>query len=557
MTERDKNLKWWKEAKLGLFIHWGLYSILGQGEWVMYFKRIPVGEYEKLAAGFHPERFDADEWVRFAKENGMKYIVITAKHHDGFSMFRTKVSPYNIVDATPFGRDPLAELAEACRREGLKLGFYYSHVREWRHPKAASLEKKGRGDLYGNYGNFWDYPSENRKNLQAYIDEFDMPQIKELLTQYGDVLTIWFDTPSQIMPEQGMQLKSLVYETQNGCLVNSRLSEEIETDYMTMADDAIPASGLDIAWETPVTTHNGWGYVENAEYVAGEETIRKIAEIASKGGNLLINVGPDANGLIPDGARREFRKIGAWLKTNGDAVYGTTAAGFPYKPKWGYVTRKGNSLYLIINENWKGTIALTGLESRVERCILAGNEKNLVFVQSENRLEIAWENTEFAVRTVRVTFAEKLRIRNGIYAGEDGSVELAVQAAELHKEYPYSKMEIRGGITELWTNEQDYMSWKFETQEQAEYELTLVWDAKGFWGIEDLGHELCLCLDRKEYRVKISDDFPEEKGIRYISAGNLMLCEGIHELELRPEHIVMKQMMGLRVRGIQLEKIRY
>lgn len=552
--KREENLQWWKESKLGLFIHWGLYSILGQGEWVMYFRRIPVGEYEKLASRFEPTHFDADEWVKFAKECGMKYIVITAKHHDGFSMFRTAVSPFNIVDATPFGRDPLAELAEACRREGLKLGFYYSHVREWRHPKAASFEKKGRGDLYGNYGNFWDYPNENRKDLQAYIDEFDMPQLKELLTQYGDVLTIWFDTPSQITPVQGEQMKKLVYGLQDGCLVNSRLSEEIEADYMTMADDAIPASGLDIPWETPMTTHNGWGYVDHGVYRAGEETIEKIAEVASKGGNLLINVGPDAEGRIPDEAKKEFGKIGEWLKKNGEAVYGTAAAGLPYRPQWGYVTCKGNSLYLIITKEHEKKIALTGLESRADSCVLLGEEKKLDFCQENDRLEISCEKPLEKLSVIRVTCSGKAAVRQGIYAGEDGSVELAAQAACLHKEYPYSKMEIKGGITELWTNEQDYISWTFETQEEAEYELKLVWDARGFWGIEDLGHELNVAADGKSYPVVVTDAFPEVNGIRYIDAGTVRLCPGKHELSLMPEHIVMKQLMGLRVRGIRLSK---
>lgn len=166
---REDAVKWFRNAKFGMFIHWGIYSLLEDGEWVMYARRIPVKEYEKLATRFNPVDFDAEKWVKTAKAAGMKYIIITAKHHDGFSMFKSAVSPFNIVDATPFKRDPMAELAVACRREGLKLGFYYSHVREWRHPMAQSFEATSRFDRLGNYGNFWDYPDENRKNLQVCI----------------------------------------------------------------------------------------------------------------------------------------------------------------------------------------------------------------------------------------------------------------------------------------------------------------------------------------------------------------------------------------------------
>lgn len=552
--ERKENLEWWKESKLGLFIHWGLYSLLGKGEWVMYTNRIPAEEYRKLASEFNPTGFDAKEWVKFAKDAGMKYIVITAKHHDGFSMFRTGISEYNIVDATPFGRDPMAELAEACREEGLKLGFYYSHVREWNHPMAQSFEKKGRGDVYGNYGNFWDYPNENCKDLQMYIDEFDMPQLKELLIQYGDILTIWFDTPSQITPKQGRQMRQLVYDTQSGCLVNSRLSEEITTDYMTMADDAIPASGMNIPWETPMTTHNGWGYVKDAEYKAGEEIIIKIAEIASKGGNLLLNVGPDANGIIPAEAEKEFSKVGKWLRTYGEAVYGSQAAGLPYKPQWGYITKKENALYLIIVNQAAGRIKLTGLESRAAECILLGEQKGLPFSQEKGLLEIEAPSIE-GIQVIKVVCPEGIKIKDGIYAGEDGSVELTAGAAVLHRDYPYSKMEIKNGITELWFHKDDFLSWEFETDEAAEYNIVLIWDAKGFWGIEDLGHEFRFCVDGNNHCCQITEDTPEIDGIRYIPAGKAKLQPGVHSLELIPEKIIMKQLTGLRVRGIRLERI--
>lgn len=563
---RKENLEWWKEAKLGLFVHWGLYSLCGSGEWVMYTRRIPAAQYRKLADSFNPEQFDADELAHFAKMAGMKYIVITAKHHDGFSMFRTKVSDYNIVDATPFGRDPMEELADACRREGLKLGFYYSHVREWNHPLAQSFEKKGRGDLYGNYGNFWDYPNENGKNLQEYIDKFDIPQIRELLTQYGDILTIWFDTPSQIAPWQGEQIKKAVYETQDGCLVNSRLSEEIPTDYMTMADDAIPASGMEIPWETPMTTHNGWGFVEGAEYASAQSIVLKIAEVAAKGGNLLLNVGPDSGGRVPEQAKEAFLKVGRWLERNGEAVYGTSASGLPYTPGWGQVTRKRDALYLILTGRAGEKLVLTGLESSVESCQVLGTQEALGFYQTGDRLEIRTEGiyglpveekvreNECGIPVIRVLCPEGIRMKEGLYAGEDGCVELAAAAAQVHKEDPYSHMEVKNGITELWFSQQDFLTWEFETDEDAAYRIQIVWDAKGFWGIEDLGHEFRITVDEGEYDCRVSGESEEIKGIRRILAGETRLPAGKHTAKLTVRKIVMKQLMGLRVRGILLER---
>ncbi len=551
---RHEAIKWWQNARLGLFIHWGLYSVMGYGEWVMYFGRIPVREYEKLAEQFNPVKFDAEEWVKFAKDSGLKYIVITAKHHDGFSMFKTNVSNYNIVDATPFGRDPLAELAEACRKHDIKLGFYYSHVREWHHPLASSYEDKGRPDLFGNYGNFWDYPNESLKDLQAYIDEFDMPQIKELLTHYGDVLTIWFDTPSHITPKQGKQIRQLVYDTQQGCLVNSRLCDDIEVDFLTMNDDGIPASGLDMPWDSPMTTHNGWGYVKDAKYMPCKNMIYRIIEVVSKGGNLLMNVGPDALGVIPEESQREFKKLGEWLRTNGEAVYGTCAAGLPYIPKWGYVTKKNNAVYLFVTDEDATKLTLSGIISKVVKCTSLGDGSELSFTQNGDSLTVNSDNITQDIRVIKVLCDEEVKVREGIYPDEDKSVMLPASLAKLSLN-PCSHMYIKYGVTERFTMTEDSLNWEFETDDEAEYEIQVMWDTRSYWRPEDFGHELTVTLDGKEYSCTTSKDIESVWGTRYIPAGSVKLSKGKHKLKLQPKHIVLEQLVGLFISGVKLVKI--
>ena len=547
---RQEAIAWWRSAKLGLFIHWGLYSLLGRGEWVMYHNRIPVREYEKLAAKFNPVCFDADEWVRFAKDSGLNYIVITAKHHDGFSMFKTRVSPYNIADATPFGRDPLAELADACRRHGIKLGFYYSHVREWHHPLACSFEDKGRPDLFGNYGNFWDYPNENLKDLQAYIDEFDIPQIKELLTNYGDVLTVWFDTPSQITPKQGAQLQQLVYDTQAGCLVNSRLSDDIEADYLTMNDDGIPASGLDMPWDSPMTTHNGWGYVENGSYMTWDNMARKVIEVVSKGGNLLMNIGPDALGQIPQQSLVEFGKLGRWLRANGEAVYGTTAAGLPYIPNWGHVTRKGNALYLFVT-NDATKLPLSGLKSRAVSCTILDSGANLPFTQEGNHLVVDATGTAGDLRVIKVLCDGDVIVRPGIYPDEGSNVELTASMATLEKD-PYSHLFIKHGVTERWTMTEDALSWEFDTDAPGTYDIQILWDTHSYWRPEDFGHELSVTLDGTEFTCTTSPEIPSLCGTRHIPTGTAELPAGRHRLKLHAKRIVLDNPVGLFISGVKL-----
>ena len=556
-------IQWFRQAKFGMFIHWGIYSLLESGEWVMYARQIPVKEYEKLAAKFNPIRFNADEWVATAKAAGMRYIVITAKHHDGFSMFKTNVSNFNIVDATPFGRDPMQELCEACRREGLKLGFYYSHVREWRHPMAQSFETQGRPNMIGNYGNFWDYPDENRKDLQKYIDEFDIPQLKELLTQYGDILTIWFDTPSMIRPDQGEQLRDCVHAIQPACLVNSRLSNEIETDYVTMGDCEVPASGLDIAWDTPMTSSRSWGYSANDVYRPAGEFIRELSEIASKGGNYLLNIGPTSEGVMPEQACAEFKKVGEWLKVNGEAIYGSSPAGLSYRPTWGCATRNGNKLYLIVFDETAISIRLTGLKSDVLGCTLLGGS-SLKFTQCHNACEdelcVDIGTNEGGVRVICVECRNDVDINPQHIPGDDDSIELDAISATLHIEYEYSKLCLINGATRRWYDPHDWLEWTFITTEpDAKYDVELVLEAGSFWRLEDFGHEVSVIIDSNEFTATLTEDSvgPRQKDRRKVTVGQITLHDvGTHSLKVVPRQIVKTKMVGLTILGAALNRIK-
>src|SRR5204863_4720322 len=249
-AQKERRLAWFREAKYGLFIHWGLYAIPagewngravpGLGEWIMFRAPVPVREYERLASRFNPVQFDADQWVRFAKDAGMKYIVITSKHHDGFALFRSRVSPYNVVDATPFKRDILKELADACAKRGMRLGFYYSQSQDWHEPNGA--------------GNTWDFGPDDKKDYDQYLRGKAEPQVRELLTGYGPVALIWFDTPRMMTGDRGPRFTQIVRSLQPNTLIDGRLG--VEGDYRSTGDNVIPSSTITEAWEAPATINH-------------------------------------------------------------------------------------------------------------------------------------------------------------------------------------------------------------------------------------------------------------------------------------------------------------
>jgi alpha-L-fucosidase len=327
-ASQDEKMAWFREAKYGLFIHWGLYCIpagewkgrpvAGIGEWIMNRAQIPVAEYSQLAKQFDPVQFNAEAWVQMAQDAGMKYIVITSKHHDGFAMYHSLVTPYNIYDATPFHRDPIRELAGACARHGMKFGFYYSQSQDWHEP--------------GGMGNTWDFGPDDAKDKNGaydkYLREKAEPQVAELLQNYGPVCLIWFDTARVMnVNNRGPRFMDLVHKYQPACLIDGRLG--VAGDYSSTGDNSIPNAGQAGDWETPATVNHTWGFKQDdTDWKAPSDILFKLVDIASKGGNYLLNVGPTSLGVIPAVCQSNLLTVGRWLKVNGDAIYGAGRSPF-------------------------------------------------------------------------------------------------------------------------------------------------------------------------------------------------------------------------------------
>jgi alpha-L-fucosidase len=421
---------WYDEAKYGMFIHWGLYSELARGEWVMLQENIPLAEYEKIAEGFNPVKFDADAWVRLAKAAGMKYITITSKHHDGFALFKSEASDFNIVDATPFKRDVIKELKEACDREGIKLGLYYSQAQDWYHLGGIAANR------------IWDEAQLDHckeGDMQAYIENLALPQVRELITNYDPAL-IWFDTPFRMQFDDAMRFSETVNELSPHMLINSRIRyngrntanltrerrdelASLDVDYLSYRDREIPESSPWPYWETCMTLNHSWGYTEgDSNWKSSRQVIQQLVEVVSKGGTFLLNIGPTGAGEIPAESVRILLEAGAWLEANGEAVYGAEPTAFKgvgapdlvsleqmqaqaeqaaktgagkvkkVEPEMIYdwlATSKGNKVYIHLFEWPEGAFELSDCRDTVTQAYLLREPAvKLSFQQEEGRLSV-------------------------------------------------------------------------------------------------------------------------------------------------------------------------
>ena len=404
-TEETDRMDWWREARFGLFIHWGLYSIpagewngsTNHAEWIRYTAQIPLDQYNELVSKFNPEKFDASEWVSIAKQAGMKYIVITSKHHDGFCLWDSKETDFDVM-STPFKRDILKELSDACSREGIVLCFYHS-IMDWHHPDYLPRRK-------------WEVDREVKDADMGRYVAYMKNQLNELLTNYGEIGVLWFDGEWEETwtHEDGKGLYNYLRNSYPGLIINNRVDKG-RTDMAGMTKDGsfvgdfgtpeqeVPSTGLPgVDWESCITMNDNWGYNKSDNnWKSSEELIRTLIDITSKGGNFLLNVGPTSEGLFPDSSIKRLNDIGEWMKINSEAIYGTHAGPFHELP-WGRCTRKvkgKNSLLYFFVFDWPGNdqLIIPSMENKIVRA----------FALTENgKMEVPFEVTDNSVISVKL-----------------------------------------------------------------------------------------------------------------------------------------------------------
>ncbi len=477
------------DARFGMFIHWGLYAIPagewggreipGIGEQIMRFAQIPAVEYAGLANSFNPKAFDAEAWAALAEAAGMKYLVITAKHHDGFALWDTAHSEFSVMNS-PFKRDIITELAAACARHNLKFCIYYSQRQDWHEPDGTWNEWPGQFPVPA---------AERGVDFNRYMNAKALPQIRELLTNYGPVGLIWYDTPTDSTFEQSKAFYDLVHELQPECLVCDRVGNGFG-DYAVLGDNEFPYCADNLNGEVPATLNHTWGFKKNDHHWKSvRDLLYSLIRSVSNGCNYLLNVGPDADGVIPAPSVERLKAIGEWLKVNGEAIYGTSGVPFPVPPAWGAATAKGNMLYLIFSE-WPGPdFTLDGILNEVKSArILSGPEVNfehkngsIYFVALPAQPPCEY----FSVLAVELD--SPVKVDPAIRQASDGTVSLLSGRAAAEAESGSKLALDRKGLPVYFQPGNGRLRWAFSMDKPGRYRVealtTRHWSTKWIDGI--------------------------------------------------------------------------
>ena len=466
-------LDWWREARFGLFIHLGLYSVAagewdgkeveGIGEWIQNFAKVPNSEYEKLLPSFTLGKCRPEEWAKLAKEAGAQYVVFTAKHHEGFCLYPSQVTDFDI-ERTPYPGDPLKELVEACRMQGLKVGIYYSHRQDWREEEAAVM----KNEYDGHYGK---PVSEVQPDLDRYLRNKALPQVRELLTNYGKIDVLWFDTPFDLTKEQSQAFVNIVRELQPDCLINGRVGYNLG-DYGALGDNEMPCAHASTDLEMVATINRTWGYKKNDhDWKGGKDILCSLIESVSRDINYMVNIGPRADGVVPQPSVDVLHFVGNWLKQHGEAIYGANGNPFNDNLPWGYITRKGNVLYLHLTRRPQNNrIVLKGLQSAILQAEVLSTKQ--ILHADGNRIDIP-EGLDFeCVPVVKLTCGSPLRVDPSNYVNE-GIVSMPAASGKRIPGVEGCFTIAEGGCTYNFHPGTGTLQLECEIDEPGEYEVRL------------------------------------------------------------------------------------
>lgn len=563
MNTHDERIAWWLDTRFGMFVHWGVYSTPG-GEWkgkevtgysehLMRKEKIPRAEYlEKVVKPFNPIDFNADEWIRTARDAGMKYFIITAKHHDGFAMYDSDVTDYNIVDATKYGKDPMNELAVACKKYGLKFGFYYSHAFDWEDPNAPGNDwdynnPGGDLNLFGGR-NWFDVHPELLPKAIRYVDEKAIPQIRELLVKYHPDI-MWFDTPHKLPLSENIRILKAIRETDPDVVVNGRLARSADQnfgDYQNTADrpaEFFPVTG---DWEAIPTTNESYGYSKyDNSHKPASFFIRLLANSASRGGNLLMNIGPMGNGKIDTRDLTVLDGIGRWMKTNSESIYGTQKSPLPLQ-NWGVCTQKGNRLFLHVFDWPKdGKLIVGGLKTLPEKVwLLTGDSKKDLKVKRLKTPDVQITlpetpsdkvNTVLVLRMNDPVESDSIRLLSGTESNR-----LLAFDADLHGEgFRYGDGKTDRYYVDGWTRTSQTVSWPFRLNKKAAMEISVRYQVDTM-----SGGQVYVFVAGKSFILKIKPSEGKSE-IRSVVLGQFTIPSGIQELTIQPELLSGENLMQL------------
>jgi len=532
-AEKDKRMKWWRDAKFGMFIHWGLYAIpagewkgkkvSGIGEWIMHRGHIPKEEYAPLQKQFNPVEYDSKEWVAIAKRAGMKYIVITSKHHDGFCLFDSELTDYDMA-GTPYGKDLLRPLADACHREGIQICWYHS-IMDWYHPDA-------KGDRFPKYA------------------EHMRGQLKELLTNYGTIGVLWFDGEwiGEWTEQQGVELEKYIRSLQPDLIVNNRVGKRKRApgDFGT-PEQHIPATGMPgWDWETCMTMNNTWGFKkDDHKWKSTEDLLHKLVDIVSKGGNFLLNVGPTAEGKIPAASVERLTEIGQWMDVNGESIYGTSASPFK-RLSWGRCTQKPGVLYLHVFD-WPidKRLVVPGLANEITKAHLLADEQAAPLATSRAGEDVVVELPRKALDPIDTVVVLKIEGPPQVTAGDvkqapDLSITLLARDAETHGQN--IKYEQGGGKDNIgyWTNPADYVTWVCRVNKPAKLQVEMTYACTQPGGSE---FSIEVAEQKLEGKVEATGSWTK---FETRQLGTVQLSEDRHILTVKAKNLVGEGVMNLQ-----------